>query len=191
MRHGAHHRLQIPVQEVPQPRRVRGVPRALGGGNGAVANGLAKQTISLDPKDHDFFVHKEAGSSPWSSNRGPRRRARRRLSPTTRAPAARARSTRSAAAEARRRVRVRGHHFACILSLLTERAARGCRAVVSRLVSSIVCSCPSPLTPDERAGLVVLVQVVKVYDSRLERLSPSRRTRVRRSSAAAEASRAA
>ena len=24
-----------------------------------MANGLAKQTISLDPKDHDFFVHKE------------------------------------------------------------------------------------------------------------------------------------
>ena len=31
------------------------------GGDGSMANGLAKQSISLEPKHHDFYVHKEKG----------------------------------------------------------------------------------------------------------------------------------
>lgn len=40
-------------------------------GKGQMANGLAKQTISLDPNDHDFFVHKEKGFKPLVKTVGP------------------------------------------------------------------------------------------------------------------------
>lgn len=34
------------------------------GGKGSMANGLAKQNISLDAKDHDFYLHKAEGFKP-------------------------------------------------------------------------------------------------------------------------------
>ena len=51
------------------------------GGNGTVANGLAKQTISLDPKDHDFFVHKENGFKPLVKQQGPTAKSEKKVKP--------------------------------------------------------------------------------------------------------------
>lgn len=48
-------------------------------GNGEVANGLAKQVISLDPKDHDFFVHKERGFKPLVKTQGPTQKSEKKL----------------------------------------------------------------------------------------------------------------
>ena len=44
-----------------------------------MANGLAKQTISLDPKDHDFFVHKERGFKPLVKTVGPTKKSEKKL----------------------------------------------------------------------------------------------------------------
>ena len=48
-------------------------------GNGSMANGLAKQTISLDPKDHDFFVHKERGFKPLVKTQGATQKSEKKL----------------------------------------------------------------------------------------------------------------
>jgi hypothetical protein len=48
-------------------------------GKGSMANGLAKQTISLDPKDHDFFVHKEKGFKPLVKQQGPTAKSEKKL----------------------------------------------------------------------------------------------------------------
>lgn len=48
-------------------------------GKGSMANGLAKQTISLDPKDHDFFVHKERGFKPLVKTVGPTKKSEKKL----------------------------------------------------------------------------------------------------------------
>jgi len=48
-------------------------------GNGSMANGLAKQTISSDAKDHDFFVHKERGFKPLVKTQGPTKKAAPKL----------------------------------------------------------------------------------------------------------------
>lgn len=44
-----------------------------------MANGLAKQTISLDPKDHDFFVHKERGFKPLVKTQGATQKSEKKL----------------------------------------------------------------------------------------------------------------
>ena len=56
------------------------------GGNGTVANGLAKQTISLDPKDHDFFVHKENGFKPLVKQQGPTAKSEKKVKPNDPCP---------------------------------------------------------------------------------------------------------
>jgi hypothetical protein len=49
------------------------------GGKGSMANGLAKQTISLDPKDHDFYIHKERGFKPLVKTQGPTQKSEKKL----------------------------------------------------------------------------------------------------------------
>ena len=44
-----------------------------------MANGLAKQTISLDPKDHDFYIHKERGFKPLVKTQGPTQKSEKKL----------------------------------------------------------------------------------------------------------------
>ena len=48
-------------------------------GKGSMANGLAKQTISLDPKDHDFYIHKERGFKPLVKTQGPTQKSEKKL----------------------------------------------------------------------------------------------------------------
>uniref|UniRef100_A0A6U0R8K9 ZZ-type domain-containing protein n=1 Tax=Micromonas pusilla TaxID=38833 RepID=A0A6U0R8K9_MICPS len=50
-------------------------------GKGSMANGLAKQQISLDPKDHDFFIHKERGFKPLVKTAGPTQKSEKKLKP--------------------------------------------------------------------------------------------------------------
>ena len=49
-----------------------------------MANGLAKQQISLDPKDHDFFIHKERGFKPLVKTAGPTQKSEKKLKVSTR-----------------------------------------------------------------------------------------------------------
>jgi len=53
-------------------------------GKGSMANGLAKQQISLDPKDHDFFIHKERGFKPLVKTAGPTQKSEKKLKVSTR-----------------------------------------------------------------------------------------------------------
>ena len=50
---------------------------------GSMANGLAKQQISLDPKDHDFFIHKERGFKPLVKTAGPTQKSEKKLKVST------------------------------------------------------------------------------------------------------------
>ena len=56
------------------------------GGKGTVANGLAKQTISLDPADHEFYVHKERGFKPLVKQQGPTAKSEKKAKPNDPCP---------------------------------------------------------------------------------------------------------
>lgn len=56
------------------------------GGKGTVANGLAQQTISLDPADHEFFVHKERGFKPLVKQQGPTAKSEKKAKPNDPCP---------------------------------------------------------------------------------------------------------
>ena len=51
-----------------------------------MANGLAQQTISLDPADHEFFVHKERGFKPLVKQQGPTAKSEKKAKPNDPCP---------------------------------------------------------------------------------------------------------
>ena len=56
------------------------------GGKGTVANGLAKQAISLNPADHEFYVHKERGFKPLVKQQGPTAKSEKKAKPNDPCP---------------------------------------------------------------------------------------------------------